>query len=57
MNNITTKSKVYHGQADTDKWAKFGDSDAGIITATMKQIQEAYNELMVDLLLESQEAY
>lgn len=57
MNNITTKSKVYHGQADMDKWAKFGDSDTGIITASLKQIQEAYNELMDDLLLESQEAY
>lgn len=57
MNNITTKSKVYHGQADMDKWAKFGDSDTGIVTASLKQIREAYNELMDDLLLESQEAY
>lgn len=57
MNNITTKSKVYHGQADMDKWAKYGDSDAGIVTASLKQIKEAYQELMSDLLLESQEAY
>lgn len=57
MNNITTKSKVYHGQADIDKWAKFGESDTGIATASLKQIKEAYNELMDDLLLESQEAY
>ena len=57
MNNITTKSKVYHGQADIDKWAKFGESDTGIATASMKQIKEAYHELMDDLLLESQEAY
>ena len=57
MNIITTKSKVYHGQADIDKWAKYGDSDAGIVTASLKQIKEAYQELMSDLLLESQEAY
>lgn len=57
MNIITTKSKVYHGQADIDKWAKYGDSDTGIVTASLKQIKEAYNELMEDLLLESQEAY
>ena len=57
MNNITTNSKVYHGQADMDKWAKYGDSDTGIITASLKQIKEAYQELMNDLLLESQEAY
>ena len=57
MNNITTKSKVYHGQADMDKWAKFGDSDAGIVTASLKQIKEAYNELMDDLLLETKETY
>lgn len=57
MNCITTKSKVYHGQADMDKWAKYGDGDTGIVTASMKQIQEAYKELMNDLMLESQEAY
>ena len=57
MNNITTKSKVYHGQADIDKWAKFGDGDTGIVTASLKQIREAYNELLDDLMLESQEAY
>ena len=57
MNTITTKSKVYHGQADIDKWAKFGESESGIATASMKQIKEAYHELMDDLLLESQEAY
>lgn len=57
MNIITTKSKVYHGQADIDKWAKYGEGESNIVTATMKQIQEAYKELMDDLLLESQEAY
>jgi hypothetical protein len=57
MNIITTNSKMYHGQADIDKWAKYGDSDAGIVTASLKQIKEAYQELMSDLLLESQEAY
>jgi hypothetical protein len=57
MNIITTKSKVYHGQADIDKWAKYGDGDASIVTASLKQIKEAYRELMDDLLMESQEAY
>lgn len=57
MNNITTNSKVYHGQADIDKWAKFGDSDAGIVSVSLKQIKESYQEMMEDLLLESQEAY
>ena len=57
MNNITTNSKVYHGQADIDPYAKFGKNEAFIVTASMKQIQEAYKELMDDLLMESQEAY
>jgi len=53
MNN----ARQYHYQADVDIYAKKDDTVAGIITATMKQIQEAYQELMDDLLLESQEAY
>lgn len=57
MNIITNNSKVYHGQADIDKWAKYGESESGIVTASLKQIKEAYQELMNDLLLESQEAY
>lgn len=51
------KAKMYHGQADIDKFAKKDDSDAGIVTASIKQIWEAYHELMDDLMLESQEAY
>ena len=51
------KAKMYHGQADIDKFAKQDDRDAGIITASLRQIREAYQELMDDLLLESQEAY
>lgn len=57
MNNITTNSKVYHGQADIDKWAKYGDSEVGLFTTSLKQIKEAYNEFLDDLMMESQEAY
>lgn len=57
MNNITTKSKVYHGQADIDKYAKYGDTEAKVITANIKQIMESYQEFMNELILESQEAY
>ena len=57
MNNITTKSKVYHGQADIDPYAKNDDSFAGMVTTSIKQIMDSYHEMMDDLLLESQEAY
>lgn len=57
MNNITKNSKVYHGQADIDRYAKQKDNFNIIPSANLKQIQEAYQEMMQDLLLESQEAY
>ena len=57
MNNTKGKLKMYHNQADKDIFAQVPDLTDRIITATMKQIQEAYQELMDDLLLESQEAY
>ena len=54
------KAKIYHGQANIDKYAKYIYKDESIpyiVTASMKQIKEAYDELMDDLILESQEAY
>ena len=57
MNNITTKSKVYHGQAEADVFAKVSDLSERIIRTTMKEIRAAYDEFMEDLLLESMEAY
>ena len=53
MNNAI----MYHNQADIDKWAKEPDDRPGIVTASMKAIQEAYKEFMDDLMLEAQEAY
>jgi len=53
MNN----AKIYHGQADVDKYAKQGDYEDRIMFTSLKQIKEAYDEFMDDLLLESQEAY
>lgn len=54
MNN----AKMYHGQAETDKYAKIPDDlEPAIIQTTIKLIKEAYNEFLDDLLLESQEAY
>lgn len=52
MNNAI----IYHGQATIDKYAK-QDDYKGIVTTSMKQIKEAYQELLEDLMLESQEAY
>jgi hypothetical protein len=53
MNNAI----MYHNQADIDKWAKEPDDRPGIMTASMKAIQEAYQEFIDDLMLEAQEAY
>jgi len=50
-------AKMYHNQADVDKYAKEPDDRPGIVTASMKAIQEAYKEFMDDLMLEAQEAY
>lgn len=57
MNCITTKSKVYHGQADIDPYAKTEDSYVGMVTTSIKQIMDSYHEMIDDLMLESQEAY
>lgn len=51
------KALTYHGQADVDLFAKQDDKGISIPTASFKQIKEAYEELMNDLILESQEAY
>ncbi len=53
MNN----AKIYHEQADIDIFAKVPDLSDRIIRTTLKEIKDAYNEFMEDLLLESQEAY
>lgn len=54
MNN----AKMYHGQAEVDKYAKIPDDLTDrIITTTMKAIKEAYQEFMDDLMQEAQEAY
>lgn len=53
------KAKVYHGQADVDKYSKVTDRDytPAVSVVSIRQIKEAYNELMEELMLESQEAY
>ena len=53
MNN----AKMYHNQADVDRWAKEPDEKPGIMTASLKAIKEAYQEFIDDLMLEAQEAY
>ena len=53
MNNAI----MYHGQAEIDKYAKEPDEKPGIMTASLKAIQEAYQEFIDDLMLEAQEAY
>ena len=57
--NYQDRATMYHRQATVDKWAKEPDFDlkSGIIETTMDAILEAYNEFMLDLLQESQEAY
>lgn len=50
------KLRMYHNQATEDHFAKQQDTPC-IAQASMKQIKDAYLELMQDLLLESQEAY
>lgn len=49
---------MYHKQAEKDIFAQVPDLSDRIITTTLKEIREAYQEsLMNDLLLEAQEAY
>jgi hypothetical protein len=55
MNN--KELNIYHGQADKDIFATVPDLSDRIIRTTMKEIKEAYNEFMEDLLMEAQEAY
>ena len=50
-------NELYHYQAEVDIFAKKDDNNISIVTISMKQIREAYEELMDDILLESQEAY
>lgn len=50
--------KMYHYQATKDIFAEVPDLSERIIKTTLKEIQAAYQDnLMSDLLLESQEAY
>ena len=51
------KAKIYHGQATVDKDAKTQDDRIYIPVTSFKAIQEAYQEFMDDLMMESQEAY
>lgn len=55
MNN----ANIYHNQADVDVWAKEPDKTltSRIIETTMDAILESYNEFMMELLQEAQEAY
>lgn len=50
------KLRMYHNQATEDHFAKQQDTPC-IPQVSLKQIKEAYKELMQDLLLEAQEAY
>lgn len=56
-NNNYKGIRQYHYQADVDLFAKQPDNYTGYFTACVKDIKDAYNEFMQDLLLESQEAY
>lgn len=57
MNNYNRAINIYHGQAEKDIFAQVPDLSERIISTTMKEIKEAYDEFMQELLLESQEAY
>jgi hypothetical protein len=57
MNNYNRNLDIYHGQAEKDIFATVPDLSDRIIRTTMKEIKEAYDEFMSDLLMESQEAY
>ena len=56
-NNNYKGIRQYHYQAEVDIYAKQPDNYTGYVTANMKDIKDAYEEFMQDLLLESQEAY
>ena len=54
----TRNLKMYHNQAERDRYSEIPDLSDRIITTTFKEIMEAYREeLMSDLMLEAQEAY
>ena len=55
MNN--RELNIYHKQADKDIFATIPDLSERIIRTTMREIKEAYDEFMQDLILESMEAY
>ncbi len=57
MNNYNRALNIYHGQAEKDIFASVPDLSDRIVRTTMKEIREAYDEFMQELLLESQEAY
>ena len=57
MNNYNRAINIYHGQAEKDIYAQVPDLSERIISTTMKEIKEAYDEFMQELLMESQEAY
>lgn len=54
---MNKKAKVYHGQAEVDKYAKKNDYYDNVPVSSYKQIREAYREFMDDLMMEAQEAY
>ena len=53
----TNNLKMYHNQAERDRFAEVPDLSERIIRTTMREIKAAYDEFMEDLLLESMEAY
>ena len=58
MKNNNKGLRQYHYQAGNDIYADIQDLSERIINTTMKEIMAAYrDELMSDLLAESQEAY
>lgn len=60
MNNYNRPIGIYHGQAEKDIFAEKickTDLKGRIIETTMKQILDAYDEFLSDLMQEAQEAY
>jgi len=57
MNNYNRNLRTYHNQAEKDLFATVPDLSDRIIRTTMKEIKEAYEEFMDDLMMEAQEAY
>ena len=57
MNNYNRNLRTYHNQAEKDFFATVPDLSDRIIRTTMKEIKEAYDEFMDDLMMEAQEAY